>query len=237
MKTVKIINLINYNKVLIYIISELLMKLKINEIYKSIQGESTYMGLPCTFIRLTYCNLRCSYCDTEYAFYEGYDMKIDEIINKVNTLNSNLVEVTGGEPLVQEHCIDLLKALIKNGNKILLETGGAITIKNIPKRVTIILDIKCPSSNMSDRNLWSNIKLLKKNDQVKFVIGNKNDYNWSKNIIKKYNLTNKGEVLFSPVFGEIEPQKIVDWLIKDNLDVRFQMQLHKYIWEHDKKGV
>jgi len=213
------------------------MKLKVNEIYKSIQGESTYMGLPCTFIRLTYCNLRCSYCDTEYAFYEGHDMEINEIITKVNSFDSNLVEVTGGEPLVQEHCIDLLKALINNENKVLLETGGAITIEKIPKEVTIILDIKCPSSNMADKNLWSNINFLKKDDQIKFVIGNKDDYNWSKDIIKKYKLNNKTEVLFSPVFGVIEPQKIVDWMIKDNLEVRFQIQLHKYIWEHDKKGV
>ena len=147
------------------------------------------------------------------------------------------MEVTGGEPLVQEHCIDLLKALVKNGNKILIETGGALTIEKIPKEVIVILDIKCPSSDMADKNLWSNIELIKKNDQIKFVIGNLEDYKWSKNIIKKFNLIERAEVLFSPVFNVIEPKKIVDWIIKDNLDVRFQMQMHKYIWEHDKKGV
>ena len=213
------------------------MKLKINEIYKSIQGESTYMGLPCTFIRLTYCNLRCSYCDTEYAFYEGKDIDIDTIILKVNKLKTKLVEVTGGEPLVQDGCINLLYKLIENGNKVLIETGGALSIEKIPKEVIVILDIKCPSSNMSDKNLWSNIKLLKKEDQVKFVIGDRNDYDWTKNIIDKYNLNSKCEILFSPVFNKIKPKQIVDWIIDDNLDVRFQLQIHKFIWEPEKKGV
>tara|TARA_Y100000994_G_scaffold233514_1_gene221633 strand:- start:1425 stop:2066 length:642 start_codon:yes stop_codon:yes gene_type:complete len=213
------------------------MKLKINEIYKSIQGESTYMGLPCTFIRLTYCNLRCSYCDTEYAFYEGKDIDIDTIISKVKKLKTKLVEVTGGEPLVQDGCINLLYKLIENGNKVLIETGGALSIEKIPKEVIVILDIKCPSSNMSDKNLWSNIKLLKKEDQVKFVIGDRNDYDWTKNIIDKYNLNSKCEILFSPVFNKIKPKQIVDWIIDDNLDVRFQLQIHKFIWEPEKKGV
>tara|TARA_Y100000817_G_scaffold134749_1_gene105570 strand:+ start:1471 stop:2112 length:642 start_codon:yes stop_codon:yes gene_type:complete len=213
------------------------MKLKINEIYKSIQGESTYMGLPCTFIRLTYCNLRCSYCDTEYAFYEGKDISIDDIILKVNEYKSKLVEVTGGEPLIQDGCIDLLYKLVKNGNDVLIETGGALSIKKIPKEVIIILDIKCPSSNMSDKNLWSNINLLKKEDQIKFVIGDRNDYEWTKKIITKYNLNHKCEILFSPVFDKIEPKKIVDWIIEDDLNVRFQLQIHKFIWEPEKKGV
>jgi len=213
------------------------VKIKINEIYKSIQGESSYSGLPCTFIRLTYCNLRCSYCDTEYAFHDGKDMEISKIIEKVNELNCNLVEVTGGEPLVQDGCINLLDALIKNNNKILLETGGALTIKNVPKNVRIILDIKCPSSNMSDKNLWSNLKLLKPSDEIKFVIGDKKDYLWTKEIIEKYNLTRNFNVLFSPVYNKIEPKSIVDWILKDDLDVRFQIQLHKSIWDAEKKGV
>ena len=213
------------------------MKLKINEIYKSIQGESTYMGLPCTFIRLTYCNLRCSYCDTEYAFYEGKDIAIDDIILKVNEYKTKLVEVTGGEPLIQDGCIDLLYKLVKNGNDVLIETGGALSIKKKPKEVIIILDIKCPSSNMSDKNLWSNINLLKKEDQIKFVIGDRNDYEWTKKIFTKYNLNHKCEILFSPVFDKIEPKKIVDWIIEDDLNVRFQLQIHKFIWEPEKKGV
>ena len=213
------------------------MEIKVNEIYKSVQGESTYSGLPCTFIRLTFCNLRCSYCDTEYAFYEGTDMNIPEIIKKVNNLKCNLVEVTGGEPLVQDGCIDLLKALISNGNKILIETGGALSIEKIPEEVVIILDIKCPSSNMSDKNLWSNIDLIKPSDEIKFVIGDKKDYNWSKKIIKKYKLTDKCTILFSPVYNKIEPKTMVEWIMKDNLNVRFQTQLHKSIWNHNTKGV
>ena len=213
------------------------MELKVNEIYKSIQGESTFSGLPCIFIRLTFCNLRCSYCDTEYAFYEGTDMQISDIIKKVNELSCNLVEVTGGEPLVQEGCIDLLESLISNGNKILIETGGALTIEKIPNEVTIILDIKCPSSDMCDKNLWSNIDLIKKTDEIKFVIGDKKDYEWSKNIIKEYKLLNKCTVLFSPVYDKMEAKNMVEWILKDNLNVRFQTQLHKSIWPHDTKGV
>ena len=213
------------------------MELKVNEIYKSIQGESTFSGLPCIFIRLTFCNLRCSYCDTEYAFHEGTDMQISDIIKKVNQLNCNLVEVTGGEPLVQDGCIDLLESLISNGNKILIETGGALTIEKIPAEVTIILDIKCPSSDMCDKNLWSNIDLIKKTDEIKFVIGDKKDYEWSKNIIKEYNLLNKCKVLFSPVYNKIESKEMVEWILKDNLNVRFQTQLHKSIWPSNTKGV
>tara|TARA_B100000029_G_scaffold508008_1_gene593898 strand:- start:4135 stop:4629 length:495 start_codon:yes stop_codon:yes gene_type:complete len=164
-------------------------------------------------------------------------MEISKIIEKVNELNCNLVEVTGGEPLVQDGCINLLDALIKNNNKILLETGGALTIKNVPKNVRIILDIKCPSSNMSDKNLWSNLKLLKPSDEIKFVIGDKKDYLWTKEIIEKYNLTRNYNVLFSPVYNKIEPKSIVDWILKDDLDVRFQIQLHKSIWDAEKKGV
>ena len=212
------------------------MKLKVNEIYKSIQGESSYTGLPCIFIRLTYCNLRCSYCDTEYAFYEGKDKKITDIIKQVNKLNINLVEVTGGEPLVQDGCIKLLESLVDNGNEVLIETGGAITIEKIPEEITIIYDIKCPSSNMSDKNLWSNIKFLKPKDEIKFVIGNKIDYNWAKEIIHKYSLDKVCPILFSPVYEKINPQELADWITNDNLNVRFQVQLHKILWG-EKKGV
>ena len=164
-------------------------------------------------------------------------MKVADIITKVNQLNCNLVEVTGGEPLVQDGCIDLLKSLVLNGNKILIETGGAISISEIPKEVTIILDIKCPSSNMSDRNLWTNIDLIKANDEIKFVIGDQKDYDWSKDIIKKYNLLNRCKVLFSPVYGKMKPKTMVEWILEDNLNVRFQTQLHKSIWPDDAKGV
>ena len=162
------------------------MKLKINEIYYSIQGESSYSGLPCIFVRLTYCNLRCSYCDTEYAFYDGKDMTITDIIREIEKYDCNLIEITGGEPLLQENCIELINNLEKINKKVLIETGGALTIKNISKKAHIILDIKCPSSNMSDKNLWQNFNYLKKSDEIKFVIGDKADYIWMKKIITKH---------------------------------------------------
>lgn len=213
------------------------MSLKVNEIYYSIQGESSFSGLPCIFIRLTYCNLRCSYCDTEYAFYEGKNFEINQIIKKVNSFKCNLVEITGGEPLLQNDCIKLIKELEKNNKQVLIETGGSLTIKKISKKTHIILDLKCPSSKMEHKNLWDNLNYIKKTDEVKFVIGNKSDYNWSKKIMKKYNLENKCLILMSPVFGEIDNKKIIDWILKDNLNVRFQIQLHKKIWDKDKKGV
>lgn len=213
------------------------MSLKINEIYYSIQGETSFSGLPCVFIRLTYCNLRCSYCDTEYAFYEGRNLEINQIIKKVNSFKCNLVEITGGEPLLQKDYIKLIEALEKNNKKVLIETGGSLTIKDISKNTHIILDLKCPSSNMEHKNLWENLNYIKKTDEVKFVIGSKIDYDWTKKIIKKYNLENKCLILISPVYGEIDNQKIIDWILKDNLKVRFQIQLHKEIWDKDKKGV
>ncbi len=213
------------------------MSLKVNEIYYSIQGESSFSGLPCIFVRLTYCNLRCSYCDTEYAFYEGKNLEINQIIEKVNSFKCNLVEITGGEPLLQNDCIKLIEELEKNNKQVLIETGGSLTIKNISKKTHIILDLKCPSSKMEHKNLWDNLNYIKKTDEVKFVIGNKSDYNWSKKIINKYNLENKCLILMSPVFGEIDNKKIIDWILKDNLNVRFQIQLHKKIWDKDKKGV
>lgn len=212
--------------------------LKINEIYYSVQGESTFAGRPCVFIRLTYCNLRCSYCDTEYAFYEGYDKSIDSVLEEIKKYNCNLVEVTGGEPLVQKESLELMKRLAEEGYEVLLETGGSLPIKDIDKRVRIILDLKCPSSKMMKKNLYENIDHLKPVDEVKFVIGTREDYEWAKEIINKYELSNKCEILFSVVFGKLKPVQLVNWIIEDNLNfVRFQLQMHKFIWEPDKKGV
>ena len=213
------------------------MSLKVNEIYYSIQGESSYSGLPCIFVRLTYCNLRCSYCDTEYAFYDGKDITIDEIVRQVKSFKCNLVEITGGEPLLQEECIELIKELEKHKKKVLIETSGAILIDKIPKKTHVILDIKCPSSNMSDRNLWDNIKYIKKNDEIKFVIGNAADYKWTKKIISKYQLATKCSILISPVYDKIDEKTLVNWILKDNLNARFQIQLHKKIWDKSKRGV
>ena len=213
------------------------MKIKINEIYYSIQGESSYSGLPCIFIRFTYCNLRCSYCDTEYAFHEGSEMSISEIISEINLYNCDLVEITGGEPLLQNGYIELINELEKENKKVLIETGGALPIKNISLNTHIILDIKCPSSKMSDKNLWENINHLKKSDEVKFVIGNKDDYIWTKKIIKDYNLNNLCKILISPVYNKIKSKKLVKWILKDNLNVRYQIQIHKEIWNDSKRGV
>ncbi|HSP88209.1 MAG TPA: 7-carboxy-7-deazaguanine synthase QueE [Ignavibacteriaceae bacterium] len=211
--------------------------IKINEIYFSIQGESSKAGLPCVFVRLTYCNLRCSYCDTEYAFYEGKDFSIEQIINEVKKYNCKLVEITGGEPLLQEECLGLMKKLSDEGYEVLLETGGSLPIKNVDQRVMIIMDLKCPSSEMIKKNLYENIEYLKPTDEVKFVIGNREDYEWSKEIIEKYDLINKANILFSVVFSELEPVKLVDWILEDKLNVRFQLQMHKFIWDPAAKGV
>ena len=211
--------------------------LKVNEIYHSIQGESSKSGLPCVFVRLTYCNLRCTYCDTEYAFYEGEDKTIREIINEVKKYNCKLVEITGGEPLVQDESLELMKRLCDEGFEVMLETGGSLPIKDIDERVLIIMDLKCPSSKMEKKNLYENINFLKPADELKFVIGNREDYNWSKEITSKYYLKNKSKILFSVVFGELEPVALVNWIIEDKLDVRYQLQMHKYIWHPETKGV
>jgi len=215
----------------------LLEMLKINEIYHSIQGESSNAGLPCVFIRLTYCNLRCTYCDTEYAFYDGEDKSIDEIISEVKKYNCKLVEVTGGEPLFQNECYDLLKKLCDEGFDVLLETAGNMPIKVVDNRVKIIMDLKCHSSGMEKKNLYDNINYIKPKDEIKFVIGNCEDYEWTKDILNKYNLNSRCEILFSVVFGELEPITLVNWILEDKLDVRFQLQMHKYIWHPETKGV
>jgi len=213
------------------------MKLKINEIYYSVQGESTFMGKPCIFIRLTYCNLRCSYCDSEYTFHEGKDMSIKDIIKKIEEYPCNLVEVTGGEPLFQKNCINLLSELVNKKYKVLLETSGSLSIENVPKQVINIIDFKCPSSKMEKKNLWDNINFIKDNDQIKFVIGNKEDYEWTKNKISEYNLDSICEILLSPVYKKIKPKQIVEWILQDNLNVRFQMQMHKEVWPESVRGV
>lgn len=211
--------------------------LKVNEIYHSIQGESSYAGLPCIFIRLTYCNLRCSYCDTEYAFYDGKDYSIEQIISEIKKYNCQLVELTGGEPLVQDEAYELMQQLCDAGYEVMLETGGSLPIETVDKRVKIIMDLKCPSSRMALKNRFENIMFLKPKDEVKFVIGNSEDYEWMKSIIKEYMILERCNILISPVFGEMEPVELVEWILKDNLEVRFQLQLHKYIWEPGKKGV
>lgn len=211
--------------------------IKVNEIYYSIQGESSKTGLPCVFVRLTYCNLRCTYCDTEYAFFEGKDFTVDEILGQVKKYNCNLVEITGGEPLFQKECYDLLNRLCEDGFEVLLETGGSLPIEPVNTSVKIIMDLKCPSSSMEKKNLYDNINYLKSGDELKFVIGTREDYEWTKELLKKYELINKCEILFSVVFGVLEPLMLVNWILEDKLNVRFQLQMHKFIWHPMTKGV
>jgi len=212
--------------------------LKVNEIYYSVQGESTYTGLPCVFIRLTYCNLRCTYCDTEYAFYDGRDMEILEVISEVKKYSCKLVEITGGEPLVQmDECLKLMKQLCDEGFEALIETGGSLSIKDIDPRVKVIMDLKCPSSGMEKKNLYENIEFLKQSDELKFVIGDRTDYEWTTSLIKRFQLENKCKILFSVVFGKLEPAELVNWILEDKLNVRYQLQMHKLIWHPETKGV
>lgn len=212
--------------------------LVVNEIFHSIQGESSWAGLPCVFVRLTYCDLRCVWCDTQYAFYEGMEMTIDEIVEKVKSYNCKLVEITGGEPLLQENSLKLMKRLCDENFTVLLETGGHRDISKVDQRVHIIMDIKCPGSKMSHKNRWENINYLSKKDEVKFVIKDRTDYEWAKEVVEKFNLTEKvGTVLFSPVFGEIEPVVLAGWILEDKIPVRFQLQIHKYIWSPETRGV
>ena len=211
--------------------------LKINEIFHSIQGESTYAGRRCVFVRLTYCNLRCTYCDTEYAFNEGIDKSIEAIIDEIKRYDCKLVEVTGGEPLMQEESLELMNNLCDHNFEVMLETGGSLTIKDVDERVKIIMDLKTPSSGMMKKNLYENIKFIKKNDEIKFVIGSREDYEWTKEIIIKYKLNDKCPILFSVVFDQLEPVTLSEWILEDKLDVIYQLQMHKYIWEPDKRGV
>ena len=211
--------------------------IKINEIYLSVQGESTHTGLPCVFIRLTGCNLRCSWCDTAYAFHEGKNMSIDEILQKVENFGIHLVEITGGEPLMQDNVYTLMRRLIENGYKVMLETGGSISLERVPKDVIKIMDLKCPGSGEQEKNNLDNLKLLAPHDEVKFVILDKKDYEWSRDIIKRYKINETAHILLSPVFDKLELKEMVKWILEDRLPVRLQTQLHKIIWDKNTIGV
>jgi len=211
--------------------------MKINEIYKSIQGESTYAGLPCVFVRLTYCNLRCTYCDTAYAFYEGREMGLEQVVQAIRDCDCSLVEITGGEPLLQKEVYPLMDRLIAEGFLVLLETGGSIDIGEVHPKVIKIMDLKCPSSGESEKNRYDNIPKLQTHDEIKFVIGNRDDYLWTRDIIRKHHLEGRYRILFSTVFDTLRPSDLVKWILEDKLDVRFQLQMHKYIWNPEKRGV
>jgi 7-carboxy-7-deazaguanine synthase len=211
--------------------------LVINEIFHSIQGESSSMGKPCVFVRLTYCNLRCSYCDSEYSFTEGEEMSVDAVLDRVRSFGCRLVEITGGEPLMQPHVFGLMERLCDEGFDLLLETGGSLDISAVDPRVRRIVDFKCPSSGMSKKNLWSNVASLRTSDDVKFVIGTREDYDWAKQMIAEHRLLSRSPVLMSVVFQELEPSLLAEWILADKLDVRFQLQMHKYIWHPETRGV
>ncbi|MDI6839243.1 MAG: radical SAM protein [bacterium] len=204
--------------------------MKVNEIFKSIQGESIFQGLPCIFVRLTGCNLRCSYCDTKYAYEEGDEISVDEIICEIGKYDCKLIEITGGEPLLQPEVYDLSYKLLALDYKILVDTNGSIPVERLAPEIIRILDIKCPGSGMSDRMYWDNLKNLRHTDEIKFVCSDKQDYEWAKSIVKKYSLPEKVDVVsFSPAFGRISPASLAEWIMVDNLNVRLQLQLHKYI--------
>ncbi|HJT82830.1 MAG TPA: 7-carboxy-7-deazaguanine synthase QueE [Chthoniobacterales bacterium] len=212
--------------------------LTINEIYHSIQGESTWAGRPCVFVRLTFCDLRCTYCDTEYAFYEGQKCSLDEIVSQVAIFNCPLVEITGGEPLLQKNVMPLMTMLCDAGYTVLLETSGAHDISPVDQRVHRIMDLKTPGSGEVEKNVWSNIEHLTGRDEVKFVIGSREDYEWSCDKVREFDLSKKCHaVLFSPIFGRIDPRQIVEWILEDRLHVRFQLQMHKFIWAPTQRGV
>jgi 7-carboxy-7-deazaguanine synthase len=210
--------------------SDIQTRLKITEIFYSLQGEAKNVGLPTVFIRLTGCPLRCAYCDTAYAFSGGEWMEIDDIIAQARQYNTSFVTVTGGEPLTQKSCIDLLSKLCDAGFDVSLETSGAILIDKVDPRVVKVLDIKTPASTEDTKNKFENIAYLQNDDQVKFVICDESDYLWSRQIIEQYDLVGRCEVLFSPSHGQLDARVLADWILRDQLKVRFQIQLHKYLW-------
>jgi 7-carboxy-7-deazaguanine synthase len=212
--------------------------LTINEIFHSIQGESTHAGRPCVFVRLTACDLRCSWCDTPYAFHEGRKMSIDEVIAAVDAHGCPLVEITGGEPLLQEDVYPLMDRLLAAGRTVMLETGGHRPITRVPAAVLKIVDIKCPASGEASRNDWDNLDRLAPHDEVKFVIQDRGDYEFARDVLARYDLTSRAAaVLFSPVHGVLDARTLSEWILGDRLPVRLQLQLHKFIWHPTTRGV
>ena len=212
--------------------------LTINEIFHSVQGESTYAGRPCVFVRLTACDLRCSWCDTPYAFYEGSKRSLDDVIGEVDRYGCSLVEVTGGEPLLQEEVYPLMQGLLDRGKTVLLETGGHRDTSRVPDEVVTILDVKCPGSGESHRNDWSNLERLRAHDEVKFVVKDRADYEWARDVVARRELARRAAAIhFSPVHGVLDPKTLSEWVLADRVPVRVQLQIHKYIWSPTTRGV
>jgi 7-carboxy-7-deazaguanine synthase len=212
--------------------------LTVNEIFYSVQGESTLSGLPCVFVRLTACDLRCSWCDTPYAFTEGRKRSVEDVVAEVESYGCPLVEITGGEPLLQDDVYPLMQALLDRGRTVMLETGGHRSIASVPEGVIRILDVKCPGSGEVDKNDWSNLERLTVRDEVKFVVKDRIDYEWARDVIRDRDLPARaGAVLLSPVHGVLDPRELSSWVLADRLRVRVQLQIHKYIWSPAARGV
>lgn len=212
--------------------------LTVNEIFHSIQGESTHAGRPCVFVRLTACDLRCSWCDTPYAFTEGHKMSLDDIVARVKAFECPVVEITGGEPLLQKNVYPLMQRLLDDGLTVMLETGGHVSIEQVPEQVVRIVDVKCPGSGESHRNDWSNMDRLTEHDEMKFVIKDREDYEFARAVVAKHGLVRRVRaVLFSPVHGALDPKLLASWILADRLEVRLQLQVHKYVWPPETRGV
>jgi 7-carboxy-7-deazaguanine synthase len=211
--------------------------LHVNEIFHSIQGESTHAGRPCVFVRLTGCNLRCVWCDTAYAFHEGRPMEVADVLDRVSAYGCPLVEVTGGEPLLQPEAIDLMRGLVDRGHEVLLETGGSLPIDEVPPEVKRIIDVKCPGSGESDRNRWENLDALRPGDELKFVIAGRPDYEWAASVVRRRGLASRATILFSAVHPGLAPGELARWVLDDALPVRVQLQMHKVLWPGIVRGV
>jgi 7-carboxy-7-deazaguanine synthase len=213
------------------------VRLVVNEIFHSIQGESTHAGRPCVFVRLTGCNLRCVWCDTAYAFHEGSPMTVDAVLERVRGHDCRLVEITGGEPLLQPAALQLMERLLAEGYEVLLETGGSLSIAEVPEGVRRIVDVKCPDSGEADRNLWENLAHLRDGDELKFVLASRDDYVWARDQVKDRELAGRAPILFSPVHGSLDAAEMARWILEDGLPVRMQLQLHKLLWPAATRGV
>jgi 7-carboxy-7-deazaguanine synthase len=212
--------------------------LTINEIFHSIQGESTHAGRPCVFVRLTACDLRCSWCDTTYAFHEGRKMSVDEVLQRVDGYGCDVVEITGGEPLLQKEVYPLMQRLLEQGRTVMLETGGHLSADSVPEGVIRVIDVKCPGSGESEKNHWANLDRLRPTDEVKFVIRDRIDYEYAREVVLTRTLASRcTAVLFSPVHGVLDPKQLAAWVLEDRLAVRVQLQVHKYIWDAATRGV
>ena len=212
--------------------------LTVNEIFHSIQGESDQAGRPCVFVRLTACDLRCVWCDTPYAFHEGHKLEVEQVVAQVAAYGCDLVEITGGEPLLQEEVYDLMERLLASGVTVMLETGGHLSVTRVPAAVVKVMDVKCPGSGECDRNLWDNLSSLTARDQTKFVIAARTDYEFAREVTLRHGLDQRcAAVLFSPVHGVLPPVTLAEWVLADRLAVRVQVQLHKYLWAPDARGV